>query len=67
MKMQNKREIELSVQDIQEILFDYLTKEHKLSGEFTFNFNVVNKPSGFGIRDTIDHYEFDGVKVVVTT
>ena len=66
MKIQNKKEISLSVQDVQDILFDHLTKQHKLSGDFNFDFVVINKPYPCGIHDACDRYEFDGVKIVVT-
>jgi len=66
MKIQNKKEIVLSVQDVQDIIFDHFTKEHKLSGGFNFDFVVVNKPFRSGIHDSCDRYEFDGVKIVVT-
>jgi len=66
MEIQNKKEITLSVQDVQDILFDHLTSEHKLSGDFNFTFNVVNKPYPCGTHDVCDRHEFDGVKIVVT-
>ena len=66
MEIKSKKEIVLSIKDVQDILFDHLTKEHKLSGDFNFNFNVVNKPYPCGIHDVCDRHEFDGVKIVVT-
>lgn len=67
MQISNKKEIVLSVEDVQSILFDYLTKEHKLSGDFNFNFVVARKsvPSQYP-SDSYDRHEFDGVKIVVT-
>ncbi len=67
MKIQNKKEIALSVQEVQDILFDHLTKEHKLSGDFDFNFVVARKsfPSQYP-SDSNYRHEFDGVKIVVT-
>jgi len=67
MEIQNKKEIILSVQDVQDILFDHLTSEHKLSGDFNFNFVVARKqiPSQYP-SDSYDRHEFDGVKIVVT-
>ena len=67
MKIQNKKEIALSVQDVQDILFDHLTKEHKLSGDFNFDFVVARKsfPSQYP-SDSNYRHEFDGVKIVVT-
>lgn len=66
MKIQNKKEIVLSVEDVQNILFDHLTKEYKLDGDFNFDFIVVNKPYPCGMYDGCDRYEFDRVKIVVT-
>lgn len=67
MKIQNKKEISLSVQDVQNILFDHLTKEHELSGDFNFDFVVARKsfPSQYP-SDSNYRHEFDGVKIVVT-
>jgi len=66
MEIQNKKEITLSVKDVQNILFDHLTKEHSLNGDFNFDFVVINKPYPCGIHDACDRHEFDGVKIVVT-
>ena len=67
MKIQNKKEIVLSVEDIQNILFDYLTRQYKLDGDFDFNFVVARKsfPSQYP-SDSNYRHEFDGVKIVVT-
>lgn len=66
MQISNKKEILLSVEDVQNILFDHLTKEYKLDGDFNFDFIVVNKPYPCGMYDGCDRYEFDRVKIVVT-
>lgn len=67
MKIQNKKEIALSVEDVQNILFDHLTKQYKLDGDFDFNFVVARKsfPSQYP-SDSNYRHEFDGVKIVVT-
>ena len=67
MKIQNKKEIVLSVEDIQNILFDYLTRQYNLDGDFDFNFVVARKsfPSQYP-SDSNYRHEFDGVKIVVT-
>jgi hypothetical protein len=67
MKIQNKKEIILSIEDIQNILFDHLTKRYKLDGDFNFDFVITRKqiPSQYP-SDSYDRYEFDGVKIVVT-
>ena len=41
MKIQDKKEIVLTVEDIQNILFDHLTRQYKLNGDFDFNFIVA--------------------------
>ena len=67
MKIQNKKEILLSVEDVQNILFDHLTRQYKLDGDFDFNFVVARKsfPSQYP-SDSNYRHEFDGVKIVVT-
>ena len=67
MKIQNKKEIVLSVEDIQNILFDYLTRQYRLDGDFDFNFVIAKKsfPSQYP-SDSNYRHEFDGVKIVVT-
>jgi hypothetical protein len=67
MEIQNKKEITLSVKDVQNILFDHLTKQYRLDGDFSFNFVVTRKqiPSQYP-GDGYDRHEFDGVKIVVT-
>jgi hypothetical protein len=67
MKIQEKKEIVLSVEDVQNILFDHLTRQYKLDGDFHFNFVVARKsfPSQYP-SDSNYRHEFDGVKIVVT-
>jgi hypothetical protein len=67
MKIQNKKEIVLSVQDVQNILFDHLTRQYRLDGNFDFNFVITRKQmSSQYPSDSYDIHEFDGVKIVVT-
>jgi hypothetical protein len=66
MEIQTKKDITLSVKDVQDILFDHFTKEHRLNGDFNFDFVVINKPYPCGIHDVCDRHEFNGVKIVVT-
>jgi hypothetical protein len=66
MEIQTKKEITLSVKDVQDILFDHLTRQYRLDGDFNFDFVVINKPYPCGIHDACDRYEFDRVKIVVT-
>ena len=67
MKIQDKKEIVLSVEDVQTILFDHLTRQYGLDGDFDFNFIVARKsfPSQYP-SDSNYRHEFDGVKIVVT-
>jgi len=66
MKIKNKIEIDLSVEDIKEILYAKLRKTYG-EAEYSFNFKVVNKPYPCGMYDSCDRHEFDGVKIVATT
>jgi hypothetical protein len=72
MKIQNKIEIDLSEEDVKNILYEHLRKGYG-DGEYSFKFKAINRP----IRNnqywtnspgsiSIDRYEFDGVKIVVS-
>jgi len=65
MKIQNKKEIDLTEEDIKNILYEYLRKEHG-DGEYSFRFKVVNKPIKSGIYDTMDNHVFDSIQVIIT-
>jgi hypothetical protein len=65
MKIQNKKEIDLTEEDIKNILYEYLRKEHG-DGEYSFRFRVVNKPIRSGIYDTMDNHVFDSIQVIIT-
>jgi hypothetical protein len=65
MKIQNKKEIELSEEDIKNIIYQHLVKEHG-DGEYAFKFRVINKPIKSGIFDSIDNHVFDSIQVVIT-
>jgi hypothetical protein len=65
MKIQNKKEIELSEDDIKNILYEYLRKEHG-DGEYSFRFKVVNKPIRSGMYDSMDNHVFDTIQVTIT-
>jgi hypothetical protein len=65
MKIQNKTEIDLSEDDVRNILYQYLTKEYG-DGEYSFRFKVVNKPIKSGIFDSMDNHVFDSVQVTIT-
>ena len=65
MKIQNKKEIELSEDDIKNILYEYLRKEHG-DGEYSFKFKVVNKPIRSGMYDSMDNHVFDSIQVTIT-
>lgn len=66
MKVKNKIEIDLSVEDIKQILYDSLRKTYG-EGEYSFDFKVVNKPYPCGMYDSCDRHEFDSLKIVVVT
>jgi hypothetical protein len=65
MKIQNKTEIDLSEDDVRNILYQYLTKEHG-DGEYSFKFRVVNKPIKSGMFDSMDNHVFDSIQVIIT-
>lgn len=65
MKAKNKIEIDLSVEDIKQMLYDNLRKTYG-EKEYSFDFKVVNKPYRCGYFDTCDNHVFDGVKIVIT-
>lgn len=76
MKIQNKQvlttkiitEIDLSIDNLRDIIVSHLNKEGISGKAWDFNFRVVNKPINSSIypSDSIDRYEFDGVKVIVS-
>lgn len=63
MKTKNKIEIDLSVEDIKDMVYNKLRTIYP--GDYSFNFKVVNKP--YGMYDSCIKYEFDSVKIVVIT
>jgi hypothetical protein len=65
MKIQNKKEIDLTEEDIKNILYEYLRKEHG-DGEYSFRFKVVNKPIRSGMYDSMDNHVFDSIQVTIT-
>lgn len=65
MKIQNKIEIDLSEDDVRNILYQYLTKEYG-DGEYSFRFRVINKPIKSGMFDSMDNHVFDSIQVVIT-
>ena len=66
MKIQNKKEIELTVEDLENMVCGILMKEMNLNGSMNFNWRVINKPIKSGMYDSMDHHVFDGVKIVVS-
>lgn len=66
MKVKNKIEIDLSVEDIKEILYAKLRTIYG-EGEYSFDFKVVNKPYPCGMYDSCDRHELDSLKIVVVT
>ena len=66
MKIQNKTEIDLSIDNLRDIIISHLKKEGVDGKAWDFDFRVVNKPYSCGMHDSYDRHEFDGVKIVVT-
>lgn len=68
MKIQNKTEIDLSIDNLRDIIVSHLKKEGMDGKAWDFDFRVVNKPirSSQYYSDSIDRHEFDGVKVMVS-
>jgi hypothetical protein len=68
MKIQNKTEIDLSVEDVKIAIGRYLTDIHKISfaNEVVMHFHVINKPTQHPmyISDTVDRFVFDGVTII---
>ena len=62
--LKTKTEIEFSVEEIEQILSDYLIREFKINGEQKFTFKVINRPYPCGAYDDLcDNYQFYGVKI----
>lgn len=70
MKIQNKTEIDLTVEDVKVAIAKYLQESQNLSldNELIMHFHVINKPTQHPmyITDTLDKFVFDGVTVVVS-
>jgi hypothetical protein len=68
MKIQNKTEIDLSVEDVKVAIGRYLADTHKISfaDEVVMHFHVINKPIQHPtyISDTVDKFVFDGVTII---
>jgi hypothetical protein len=64
MKIQNKTEIDLSEDDVRNILYQYLTKEYG-DGEYSFKFRVINKAIKSGMFDSMDNHVFDSIQVTI--
>jgi hypothetical protein len=70
MKIQNKTEIDLTVEDVKIAIAKYLQESQNLSLDngLIMHFHVINKPTQHPmyISDTLDKFVFDGVTVVVS-
>ena len=68
MKIQNKTEIDLSVEDVKVAIGRYLADTHKISfaDEVVMRFHVINKPIQHPtyISDTVNKFVFDGVTII---
>lgn len=65
MRVQNKIEIQLSIEDIEKIVYEKLKQTYG-EGEYSFDFKVINKPYPCGMYDSCDKHEFDSLKIVIT-
>jgi hypothetical protein len=65
MKINNKTHISMSEEDVKDAIIKYLYHNQGVSGIFDVKFKIVNKPIGTNIRDSMDHWVFDGAEVVV--
>jgi hypothetical protein len=65
MKINNKKHISLTAEDVKDLLIKQLYHSQGISGIFDVKFKIVNKPIGTNIRDSMDHWVFDGAEVVV--
>lgn len=71
MKIQNKTEIELTVEDVKTAIAQYLQKSQDISLTnelLTMHFHIVNKPTQHPtyLSDTVNKFVFDGVTVVIS-
>lgn len=70
MKIQNKIEIDLTVEDVKMAIAKYLheSKNLSLNNELIMHFHVVNKPAQHQtyLSDTVNKFVFDGVTVVLS-
>lgn len=67
MKIQNKKEIELSTDDITMAIMKWIAEQEHISldCEFKIDYRVVNKPIPIDYRDNMDNHVFDGARVVI--
>ena len=65
MKINNKKHISLTAEDVKDLLIKQLYHSQGISGIFDVKFKIVNKPIGTNIRDSMDHWVFDGAEIVV--
>jgi hypothetical protein len=62
------KEIEFTVEELENILVKYLEKEYNIVGESRFLFKIARKQIASQYpSDSYDRHEFDGVKIIVTT
>ena len=67
MKINNKKHISLTTEDVKDLLIQQLYHSQGISGIFDVKFKIVNKPIGLNIRDNMDHWVFDGAEIVIDT
>lgn len=68
MELEITKTIELTKEEVKNMLIKYLHRYHHVSGVFDVQFIVNYKPrnNGSNIHDTSGDYEFDGVKIEVS-
>lgn len=64
----NKKEIEFTVEELEQILVEHLDSQYNIVGDTSFNFKLARKqiPSQYP-SDSYDRLVFDGVKIIVET
>ncbi len=65
MKINDKKHISLTAEDVKTMLVKQLYESQGISGIFDVKFKVVNKPIGLNTRDNMDHWIFDGAEITV--
>jgi hypothetical protein len=66
MKINSKKHISLTAEDVKDLLIKQLYHSQGISGIFDVKFKIVNEPiPTHNYIDSIDHWVFGGAEVVV--